>query len=254
MKENTHNPETPEPVDPEVAAFIEDPAYSGEELTQEVDLSGVDELKQEMRAEDTEKEHPAVPKELPKAEVPTQDPYERSTNIKMWEDAYSWGFKSVEDLGEIGVTEEEKALYIKKFWHDEPIIFSLEYYEGLTVEARALTNREYCVLLNHVIELGKKESFNPVHSATKLQGLCAALQLLTINEREVQWENSKLGYHSEEEILERAEAGWEVIDCWQKPKWITVMNTLRVFQHKLQICDEKGVLKKGFSSAPEQED
>lgn len=143
-------------------------------------------------------------------------------------------------IGEIEVSEEEKALYLKAALNDVRVELPVQLAGGLTVVCRALSNYE-CEVTFRAIQMAQDEGLitSPQQQFSYLQWYNVCQQVVAVQGKHL----NPLTFNSHSDDMDESakklrERYRELYRDVNAVRWAIMLNACRVFEIKLKICND----------------
>jgi hypothetical protein len=157
---------------------------------------------------------------------------------------YAWSM-GLPNLGEVVVTDLEKAKYLKAVLNDVPVILPISLEMGddeagnIVVDLRTLSNYEMDVAFFAIQEDGKENRITgTAQMAGRLQQYAGAMQT-------VKFQNDMFNHiefpdpgEAKKDAIKLRDFTNKHISCMQWPRWQAILNALRIFETKIKICND----------------
>lgn len=184
-----------------------------------------------------------APEDIPAPRIETDRNTTFDASVSSQTGMYSWNM-SIDGLGDITVSDTEKAMYLKSVLHDVPVVLpiDLEMHDEnnkVSIEIRTLNNYEMDLVF-WALEKDRLDGIltSPAALATRLQYYAGGLQSRKINTQPI----SNIEFPTPGSMIEDGEKLRVFVNEYIKkinwPRWQAILVALRIFETKVKICND----------------
>jgi len=145
-------------------------------------------------------------------------------------------------VGDVVVSDEEKATYLKAALNDVPLIWDIELLSGqLKVKCRSLNHYEIDVLFRAVrMDIDDKVVVFEEQRFSRIQWYTACMQVMAVQDKGVDYVHfdPQPMQHVDEHARKVRERYEEMYRHTSSPRWSQMLTALRVFSIKEKLCND----------------